>query len=63
MSIDNEVPIGGVLGDKEIRAGVSAIKPDDVAESEPESEVIATVSKSDAQKYFARPQIFFNAKQ
>ena len=51
MSIDNEVPIGGVLGDEEILDGVSAITPEAVADPEPESEVIATVSKIDAQKY------------
>ena len=51
------------LGDEEILAGVSAITPDDVAHPEPESEVIATVSKSDAQKYLQGLKIFVNAKQ
>ena len=51
MSIDNEVPIGSVLGDEEILAGVSSITPEAVADPEPKSEVIATLSKSDNQKF------------
>ena len=49
MSIDNEVLIGIVLWDEENLAGVSEITPK--ADPEPESEVIATFSKSDAHKH------------
>ena len=58
MSIDNEVPIGSVLRDEEILAGVSAITTEAVADPEPVSDVIATVSKTDAQIFLRGLNIF-----